>query len=147
MDPCIRTLYQRSQASRLNHLVCEVMAVAPPQVAYSFVTNNLPTLHTFDRAGAIAGTRRATKSQASRCSYLSENAPIREECFRNLSYPFVVWGSWPFPEGAPALPSQLTQPWPKKPPALAIQRFLPALWDQDTVICTIPLCVAETLIR
>src|SRR4029453_4831075 len=84
----------RSRASRLNHLLFEVMAVASPQVAYSFVTNNLPTLHTFDRAGHSAGTRRATKSQLSRCSYLSENAPIRAECFRNLSYPFLAWGSW-----------------------------------------------------
>ncbi len=38
----------RSPASRLNHLLFEVVAVAPPQVAYAFVTKNLPTLHTFN---------------------------------------------------------------------------------------------------
>src|SRR5215468_9723258 len=69
----------RSQASRLNHLLFEVVAIAPPQVAYSFVTKSLPALHTFDRAGGVAGTRRATKSQSSRCSYLSENVSIRTE--------------------------------------------------------------------
>ena len=77
----------RSPASRLNHLLCEVVAVAPPQVAYAFVTKNLPTLHTFDRAGHVAGTRRAPKSQSSRCAYLSENASIRAERFHNPSYP------------------------------------------------------------
>src|SRR5262249_5249750 len=39
-------------------------------------------------------------------------------------------------DGAPALPSQLTQHRPKKTPALAIQRFLPALRDKDYVIFT-----------
>ena len=70
-DPSMRTPHQRSQASRLNHLLFEVVAVATPQVAYSFVTKNLPALHTFDRAGGVAGTRRATKSQSSRCSCLT----------------------------------------------------------------------------
>jgi hypothetical protein len=84
----------RSQASRLNHLLFEVVAIAPPQVAYSFVTKNLPTLHTFDRAGYVAGTRRATKSQSSRCSCLSENASIRVERFHNPSYPSAAWGLW-----------------------------------------------------
>ena len=93
MDPSIRTPHQRSQASRLNHLLFEVMAVATPQVASSFVTKSLPALHTFDRAGGVAGTRRETKSQLSRCSYLSENASIREERFRNLFYPFLAWDS------------------------------------------------------
>jgi len=94
MDPSIRTPHQRSQASRLNHLLFEVVAVAPPQVAYSFVTKNLPTLHTFDRAGHVAGTRRATKSQLSRCSCLSENASIRAERFHNPFYPRAAWGLW-----------------------------------------------------
>src|SRR5262245_5706088 len=52
-----------------------------------------------------------------------------------------------FYDGAPALPSPLTPHRPQKPPALAIQRLLPALRDQDDVILTIPLCVAETLLR
>jgi len=90
MDPGIRTPHQRSQASRLNHLLFEVMAVATPHVAYSFVTKSLPALHTFDRAGGVAGTRRETKSQSSRCSYLSENASIRAERFRNPSDPFAA---------------------------------------------------------
>jgi len=89
----IGTPCQRSQASRLNHLLFEVTAIATPQVAYSFVTKRCPALHTFNRAGRSAGTRRATKSPLSRCSYLSENASIREERFRNPAYPFVAWGS------------------------------------------------------
>jgi len=84
----------RSRASRLNHLLFEVMAVAPPQVAYSFVTKNLPTLHTFDRAGHSAGTRRATKSQLSRCSCLSENASNRAERFHNPFSPCAAWDLW-----------------------------------------------------
>ena len=89
----VGTPCQRSQASRLNHLLFEVTAIATPQVAYSFVSNRCPALHTFNRAGRGAGTRRETKSQLSRCSYLSENASIREERFRNLFYPFVAWDS------------------------------------------------------
>src|SRR5438876_8253229 len=81
----------RSQASRLNHLLFEVVAITPPQVAYSFVTKNLPTLHTFDRAGHVAGTRRATKSQLSRCSCLSENASSRAERFHNPFSPCAAW--------------------------------------------------------
>jgi hypothetical protein len=84
----------RSQASRLNHLLFEVGAVAPPQVAYSFVTKSLPALHTFDRAGHGAGTRRETKSQSSRCSYLSENASIRTERCRNPANPCAAFGLW-----------------------------------------------------
>src|SRR4029450_4597095 len=45
----------------------------------------------------------------------------------------------PLYNGAPALPSQLTQYRPKKTPDLAIQRFLAALRDKDYVIFTIPL--------
>ena len=89
----VGTPCQRSQASRLNHLLFEVTAIATPQVAYSFVSNRCPALHTFNRAGRGAGTRRETKSQLSRCSYLSENASIREERFRNLFYPCVAWDS------------------------------------------------------
>src|SRR5712691_4656877 len=94
MDPSIRTPHPRSHASRLNHLLFEVMAVATPHVAYSFVTKSLPALHTFDRAGGVAGTRRATKSQSSRYSYLSENASIRAERFRNPSDPFAAECLW-----------------------------------------------------
>src|SRR2546427_10498039 len=50
-------------------------------------------LHTFDRAGGVAGTRRETKSQLARCSYLNENASIHGEPFRNpsiLSLPGVM---------------------------------------------------------
>ena len=94
MDPCIRTPYQRSQASRLNHLLFEVMAVATPHVAYSFVSNRCPALHTFNRAGRGAGTRRATKSQLSRCSYLSEHASIRTERCRNPANPCAAFGLW-----------------------------------------------------
>src|SRR4030095_12765312 len=67
MEPSIRTPHQRSQASQLLQLRFEVAAVATPQVAYAFVTKSLPALHTFDRAGGGAGTRRETKSQWSRC--------------------------------------------------------------------------------
>ena len=73
----IGTPCQRLQASRLNHLLFEVMAIATPQVAYSFVPKRCPALHTFNRAGRGAGTRRETKSQLARCSYLSEKSSIR----------------------------------------------------------------------
>lgn len=81
----IGTPCQRLPASRLNHLLFEVLAIATPQVAYSFVPKRCPALHTFNRAGRGAGTRRETKSQLARCSYLSEKSSIREERFRNLS--------------------------------------------------------------
>jgi hypothetical protein len=64
------------EASRLNDLLFEVVAVATPHVAYAFVTKRLSALHTYNRAGRYAGTRRATKSQASRCSYLGEKPSI-----------------------------------------------------------------------
>src|SRR5262245_18250486 len=54
----------------------------------------------------------------------------------------MVLHPMPFQDGAPALPRQLTQHRPKKTPDLAVQRFLPALWDKDHVIFTIPLCAA-----
>src|SRR5262249_10377431 len=54
----------------------------------------------------------------------------------------MVLHHMPFHDGAPALPSQLTQHRPKKTPDLAIQRFLPSLRDKDYVIFTIPLGVA-----
>jgi hypothetical protein len=78
---------QRSQASQLNYLLFEVAAVATPQVAYSFVTKKLPALHTFDRAGSDAGTRRETKSQLPRGSCLSEKVSIRKKRFRPPSSP------------------------------------------------------------
>src|SRR5882762_8057469 len=48
----------------------------------------------------------------------------------------MVLHHMPFQDGAPALPRQLTQHRPKKPPDLAVQCFLPALWDKDHVIFT-----------
>src|SRR5262245_27638697 len=51
----------------------------------------------------------------------------------------MVLHHMPFHDSAPALPSQLTQHRPKKAPDLAIQRFLPALWDKDYMIFPIPL--------
>jgi hypothetical protein len=45
----------------------------------------------------------------------------------------MVLHHMPFYNGAPALPSQLTQHRPKKTPDLAIQRFLPALRDKALV--------------
>src|SRR5437867_4240546 len=51
----------------------------------------------------------------------------------------MVLHHMPFHDGAPALPSQLTQHRPKKTPDFAIQRFLPAFRDKDYVIFTIPL--------
>ena len=41
----IGTPCQRSQASRLNHLLFEVTAIATPQVAYSFVTKRSCASH------------------------------------------------------------------------------------------------------
>src|SRR5215831_10663693 len=51
----------------------------------------------------------------------------------------MVLHHMPFHDGAPALPSQLTQHRPKKTSDLAVQRFLPALRDKDYMIFTIPL--------
>src|SRR3989454_12663803 len=51
----------------------------------------------------------------------------------------MVLHHMPFHDGAPALPSQLTQHRTQKAPDLAIQRFLPSLRDKDHVIFTIPL--------
>src|SRR5215468_8049457 len=42
----------------------------------------------------------------------------------------MVLHHMPFHDGAPALPSQLTQHRPKKTSDLAVQRFLPALRDK-----------------
>jgi len=53
----------------------------------------------------------------------------------------------PCHDGAPPLPSPLPHHRPKKAPALAIPRFLPALREKDHVLCTIPLCVAQILRR
>src|SRR5262249_21161293 len=59
----------------------------------------------------------------------------------------MVLHHMPFHDGAPPLPGELAQHWPTKAPDLAIQRFLPSLGNTDHVIFTIPLCVAETLLR
>jgi hypothetical protein len=74
---------QRSQASQLNDLLFEVAAVATPHIAYAFVTKKRSALHTFDRAGSDAGTRRETKSQLSRGSCLREKVAIHAQRFRN----------------------------------------------------------------
>src|SRR4029453_8634037 len=49
----LRTPYPRSEAARLNYLLFEVVAIATPHVAYSFVTKKPVWLHTFDRAGRM----------------------------------------------------------------------------------------------
>jgi hypothetical protein len=77
----LQTPYLQSSAARLNHLLFEVMAVAMPPVAYSFVTKSCPALHTFARAGRRAGTRGETKSQMPRGSCVHEPAGIDGERF------------------------------------------------------------------
>src|SRR5260370_38197505 len=74
---------QRSQASQLNDLLFEVAAVATPHIAYAFVTKKRSALHTFDRAGRDAGTRRETKPQLSRGSCRREKVAIHAQRFRN----------------------------------------------------------------
>src|SRR5215468_764216 len=85
----LQTPHLPSSAARLNHLLFEVMAVAVPQVAYSFVTKSCPALHTFARAGHRAGTRGETKSQMPRGSCVHEPAGIEGEC---LGHPVLL--SW-----------------------------------------------------
>ena len=77
----LQTPHLQSSAARLNHLLFEVIAVAMPPVAYSFVTKSCPALHTFARAGREAGTRGETKSQMSRGSCVHEPAGIDGERF------------------------------------------------------------------
>src|SRR5712691_4005297 len=99
--PGMRMPSQRSQASQLNYLLFEVAAVATPQVAYSFVTKKRSALHTFDRAGSDAGTRRETKSQLSRGSCLREKVSIHAQRFRNPYTPLSrKWSClWPVRRG------------------------------------------------
>ena len=86
------------KAARLNHLLFEVVTVVKPHVAYACVSESHSALHTFARAGRGARTRGETKSQVTRCPYLSEPASIPVECF-------------PFPEGGLAPPvATLTMP-------------------------------------
>src|SRR5215475_4681595 len=76
-----QTPHLPSSAARLNHLLFEVMTVAMPPVAYSFVTKSCPALHTFARAGRRAGTRGETQSQMPRGSGVHEPAGIAGERF------------------------------------------------------------------
>ena len=95
-----QTLHLQSSAARLNHLLFEVMAVAMPPVAYSFVTKSCPALHTFARAGRRAGTRGETKSQMPRGSCVHEPAGIEGERFGHpglLSYLRTSDGLEPLP--------------------------------------------------
>jgi hypothetical protein len=80
----LQTPHLQSSAARLNHLLFEVMAVAMPPVAYSFVAKSCPALHTFARAGRGTGTRGETKSQMPRGSCVHEPAGIDGERFGNL---------------------------------------------------------------
>src|ERR1041384_7322751 len=77
----LQTPHLQSPAARLNHRLFEVMAVAMPPVAYSFVTKSCPALHTFARAGRGTGTRGETKSQRPRGSCVHEPAGIDGERF------------------------------------------------------------------
>jgi hypothetical protein len=79
----LRTPHLQSSAARLNHLLFEVIAVAMPPVAYSFVAKSCPALHTFARAGRGTGTRGETKSQMPRGSCVHEPAGIDGERFGN----------------------------------------------------------------
>ena len=81
MDASFRlpTPHLQSSAARLHHLLFEVMALAMPPVAYSFVTKSCPALHTFARAGRRAGTRGETQSQMSHGSCVHEPAGIAGE--------------------------------------------------------------------
>src|SRR5499426_4621460 len=80
----LQTPHLQSSAARLNHLLFEVMAVAMPPVAYSFVAKSCPALHTFARAGRGTGTRGETKSQMPRGSCIHEPAGIDGERFGHL---------------------------------------------------------------
>src|SRR6266516_3756225 len=51
----------------------------------------------------------------------------------------LVLDHMPCHDGAPPLPGQLTPHRPQKLPHLAVQRFLPPLRDQHSMVCTIPL--------
>ena len=95
-----QTPHLPSSAARLNHLLFEVMAVAMPPVASSFVTKSYPALHTFARAGRGTGTRGDTKSQMPRGSYVHEPAGIAGERFGHpvlLSYLRTSHGLEPLP--------------------------------------------------
>src|SRR5499427_3701527 len=96
----LQTPHLPSSAARLHHLLCEVMAVAMPPVAYAFVAKSCPALHTFARAGRRAGTRGETKSQMPRGSCVHEPAGIAGERFDHpmlLSYLATPDGLEPLP--------------------------------------------------
>src|SRR5215472_12210635 len=95
-----QTPHLQSSAARLHHLLFEVMAVAMPPVAYSFVTKSCPALHTFARAGRRAGTRGETTSQVPRGSCGHEPASLAVERFGHpvlLSLPPTSGGLQPRP--------------------------------------------------
>ena len=95
-----QTPHLQSSAARLHHLLFEVMTVAMPPVAYSFVTKSCPALHTFARAGRRAGTRGETKSQMPHGSCVHEPAGIEGERFGHpvlLSYLRTSNGLEPLP--------------------------------------------------
>ena len=95
-----QTPHLQSSAARLNHLLFEVMTVAMPPVAYSFVTKSCPALHTFARAGRRVGTRGEAKSQMPRGSCVHEPAGIEGERFGHpvlLSYLRTSNGREPLP--------------------------------------------------
>ena len=95
-----QTPHLQSSAARLNHLLFEVMTIAMPPVAYSFVTKSCPALHTFARAGRRAGTRGETKSQMPHGSCVHEPAGIAGERFGHpvlLSYLRTSHGLEPLP--------------------------------------------------
>src|SRR5262252_3551237 len=96
----LQTPHLQSSAARLHHLLCEVMTVAMPPVAYAFVTKSCPALHTFARAGRRAGTRGETKSQMPHGSCVHEPAGIEGERFGHpvlLSYLRTSHGLEPLP--------------------------------------------------
>ncbi len=100
--PCALLVVYRSQHADVPPMIASFSA-EPPVIRgrnRSHASSRLfvrdqetSALHTFDRAGGVAGTRRETKSQLARCSYLNENASIHGEPFRNpsiLSLPGVM---------------------------------------------------------
>ena len=109
----LQTPHLQSSAARLNHLLFEVMTVAMPPVAYSFVAKSCPALHTFARAGRRAGTRGETKSQMPRGSCVHEPAGIEGERFDHavlLSYLAMPDGLEPLPVRPYGVPPVIIRP-------------------------------------
>src|SRR5215467_9722120 len=109
----LQTLHLQSSAARLHHLLFEVRAVAMPPVAYAFVAQSCPALHTFARAGRRAGTRGETKSQMPRGSCVHEPAGIDGERFDHavlLSYLATPAGLEPLPVWPYGVPPVIIRP-------------------------------------